>query len=360
MRHLPDRWLYLAGRSLRGGLSESEEDERLGRFLLLSARLRQPDGAGETADAARLEELEKLLRERDALENETEAIIEGRLTAVLQETGLDSSLPLFPKARWVFPPVDVEFDQPPRVLNVSPRERIELVEQRPLRSGLPLREVVRLEDDVERDGSRSALVETVAGVATYPSIVARRGDYERLVDTVAHEWVHHYLFFKPLGRRGYAELELQTLNETVADLAGLELAALFVQRYPLPADVVLQLSALSPPEPPVDVGDVLRRLRLDVEALLALGEIEDAEALMEQRRQELAEQGVVFRKINQAFFAFRSIYAGGPASIDPIGEKVASLRERTGSVGAFLRAASGITSRAELDALLAELNEPVP
>jgi hypothetical protein len=217
-----------------------------------------------------------------------------------------------------------------------------------------------LEKEAERDGSRSALAEAVAGAATYPSIVAPRGDYEWLVDTVAHEWVHHYLFFKPLGRRAYTDLEHQTLNETVADLAGLELASLFVQRNSLPADVTSQLSALSPQEPPVDVGYVLRRLRLDVESLLALGEIEDAEALMEQRRQELADQGVVFRKINQAFFAFRSIYAGDPASLDPLGEKVATLRERTGSVGAFLQAVSGIASRAELDALLAELNERAP
>src|SRR4030042_3659786 len=75
MRHLPDKWLYLAGRSLRGGLSESEEDERFGRFLLLSARVRQLERTVQTADAARVAELGRLLRERDALENEAEAII---------------------------------------------------------------------------------------------------------------------------------------------------------------------------------------------------------------------------------------------------------------------------------------------
>jgi hypothetical protein len=187
-----------------------------------------------------------------------------------------------------------------------------------------------------------------------------REDYERLVETVAHEWVHHYLFFKPLGRRAYVDLELQTLNETVADLAGLELAALFVERYPLPPDVASQLSTPSPQGAAVDVGEVLRRLRLDVESLLSEGEIEAAEALMEQRRQELAEQGVVFRKINQAFFAFRSVYAGDPASIDPLGEKVEALRESTGSVGVFLRAASGLRSSADLDALLTELNRRAP
>jgi hypothetical protein len=75
---------------------------------------------------------------------------------------------------------------------------------------------------------------------------------------------------------------------------------------------------------------------------------------MEQRRQKLAEQGVVFRRINQAFFASRSVYAADPASIDPLGENLQALRARTGSVGAFLRAASRLTSGADLDRLLSE------
>ena len=74
---------------------------------------------------------------------------------------------------------------------------------------------------------------------------------------------------------------------------------------------------------------------------------------MEQRRRELAQQGVVFRRINQAFFAFYGTYADDPASIDPIGEKVRTLRERSGSTGAFLRAAAQLTGDASLDRLLA-------
>ncbi len=358
MRHLPDKWVYLAGRRLRGGLSGEEEDERLGRYLVLSARIRTMERSLGGTDAPSQDLLGRLRHERDGLENDVEAIIEGRLTSVLEETGLESSLPLFPDARWVFPPVDVEFNAPPLVLNVSRRDRIELVEQRPLEPGLSLQDVEVLEQTAERDGERSALVESISGVATYPSIVASRGDYELLVETVAHEWVHHYLFFKPLGRRALANLELQTLNETVADLAGLELAALLVERYPLAPDAASQLEALSPPEPAVDVDAVLRRLRIDVEMLLAAGKVEDAETLMAQRRQELADAGVVFRKINQAFFAFRSVYAGNPASIDPVGGKIETLRERMGSVGAFLRAASRLTSEAELDALLAGLSRP--
>ncbi len=81
---------------------------------------------------------------------------------------------------------------------------------------------------------------------------------------------------------------------------------------------------------------------------------------MEERRRELADEGVLFRRINQAFFASRSLYANTPASIDPIGGKAQALRERAGSVGAFLRVAAQLTSEADLDRLLAESTSTRP
>ena len=353
LRHVPGKWLYLTERFFGGRLSPAEEEERLGRFLKLTAQIGDLERSLASDDAQQIDELALLRRERDALENDVEAIIEGRVTAVLEDAGLASSFPLFPDLRWVFPPVDFEFDQPLRVLTVSPRDRIERGERRALRLGLTLEEAIELEAMEERDGERSALAEPVAGAATYPSIVAPRADYGRLVEIVAHEWVHQFLFFKPLGIRYFLSVELTTLNETVADLAGRELAALVLRAYPLPPDLAAQLEALRPPASTVDGGAVLRQLRLDVEALLGRGEVEAAEALMEQRRVELAEQGVVYRRINQAFFAARAVYADSPASIDPIGPKLAALREQSGSVGAFLRAAAGLTSAAGLDRLLA-------
>ena len=354
LRHLPGKWLYLTGELFRRGLSPQEQDDRLGRFLLLSAELSRLQRASSSDDPAQREAVERLRRERDALENDVEAIIEGRLTAVLEEAGLASSLPLLSGDRWVFPPVDFEFDQPPQVLSLSRRDRIELIDRRPLQPSLPSDEAVEIEADAEAAGDRSALVEAVTGAATYPSVVPPQSDYQRLVEHVAHEWVHHYLFFKPLGRRYFTSVELETLNETVANLAARDLAALLVERYPLPPEVTDRLTALSPPAPGIDVGAFLRQLRLEVDALLTEGRVAAAEALMEGRRQELAAQGIFYRRINQAFFASRSLYADTPASIDPLGRKLALLRGRAGSVGAFLRAAAGLTSGAELDRLLAE------
>lgn len=343
LTHLPNKWLYLGQRLFGGRLSPEEEDERLGRFLVLSAEIAQ---AGSTASS------DDLRRERDTLENDVEAIIEGRLTAVLEDAGMESSPPLLPGPSLVFPPVDIEIERPLQVLTVSPRDRIARIGGRALAVGFTTEQAARLERAVEADGSRSALVEPVAGTSTYPAIVAPRADYRSLVETAAHEWVHHYLFFKPLGRRYLDSLELRTLNETVANLAGEELAALVVERYPLPPAVAAQIAALSP-EPAIDVDAVLRRLRLDVDKQLAQGRVADAEALMEQRRSELAAQGVEFRRINQAFFAFRNQYADTAASTDPIGPKLDLLLARSSSVGDFLRRAAQLTSAGDLDRRLA-------
>jgi len=86
--------------------------------------------------------------------------------------------------------------------------------------------------------------------------------------------------------------------------------------------------------------------------MLAEGRIEEAEALMAAKRDEFEAKGVSIRRLNQAYFAFHGFYADSPGSIDPIGPKLQTLLERAGSAGEFVRLASGITSRAELDAAL--------
>ena len=328
--HVTDKWLYLGGRLVNGHLSTQEEDARLTRYFDLTARItRLTPGAANDPAAAR--ELRDVREQRDAIENDVEAIMAGRVTETLEHVGLTSSVPLFPDARWVFPPVAVEFDSPPNQLVVSPRDHIELIDDKPLRFDLSPAEIVSIEAKEEKNGSRSALVEPLAGVATYPSLVEPDTNYQSLAETVAHEWVHQYLFFHPLGFNYSASVERRTLNETVATLAGQELGFLVVLEHPLhpPYD-----HPVAPPRSQsVDVGATLQQLRTDVDALLAFGRIDAAEALMEQRQQELASRGVLYRRINQAFFAFRNVYASQPGSVDPIGPKITELRARAGSVG---------------------------
>jgi hypothetical protein len=99
----------------------------------------------------------------------------------------------------------------------------------------------------------------------------------------------------------------------------------------------------------------MRDLRRQVEALLAEGKVDDAETLMDEKRDEFAAKGYRIRKLNQAYFAFYGFYATGSGSIDPIGPKVQQLFADTASPGEFLRQARALTSQADLDRLLASL-----
>jgi hypothetical protein len=192
----------------------------------------------------------------------------------------------------------------------------------------------------------AALVADVGALGSYPSAVPPLLDYQALMETVAHEWVHQYLALFPLGRHYFRDDETRTLNETVANIAGRELGRLIVQRYPLPLPTASQA-------PSPQVASELRQLRLDVESLLARGQVKEAEQLMEAKRRELAARGFYIRKINQAYFAFYGLYGDSPVSTSSVGPKLTRLREESGSLARFLSRAAGITSVQELDTLLA-------
>ena len=367
LRHLPSRWLYALGTALpwRKGPSAAEREAQVERFFRLNRQIRELEAgvsAADGAEAAALRERIAALRaERDGLENAVEAALEERLAAVLRDQGLDYRPPLFHGWRVVWPPVDVEFDETPSVLAISPRERIELARTVLLEGGVTAGEAEALERAVEADGV-SALVVRTGGVATYPAVIPSDAGYARAAEIAAHEWVHQYLFFHPLGARYFQGPELATLNETVATIAGEELGALLAERYPVPGE--------PPPaprreEPGPRVGEqdfrtVMAELRRRVDALLAEGRVDEAEAEMERTRRNLAEHGVFIRRINQAYFAFYGTYATLPQSSDPAGPRLRALREAVASVGEFLRLAAGIRSGEDLVRLLAERGVTVP
>jgi len=99
--------------------------------------------------------------------------------------------------------------------------------------------------------------------------------------------------------------------------------------------------------------------RVTVDALLAEGRVEDAEAYMAERRAFFHAHGHPIRKINQAYFAFYGGYQGednfGTAGEDPIGPAIAALRAQSGSIARFLAVIRGITTR---EALLAAAGTP--
>jgi hypothetical protein len=135
-RHLANRWLYKIGHVFGDEASVEEENVMVRRYFALAAdvaSLERDLSAGRLPDEATLDEKR---REQQRLENKVEDILEGRLTRVLGDEGLTTSLPLFSSVRFVFPPVDFEFDQPPTVLAISPRDEVRLQQSILLRSGL--------------------------------------------------------------------------------------------------------------------------------------------------------------------------------------------------------------------------------
>jgi hypothetical protein len=329
---VPNKWLYALGAPLR---DDSSADEAIARYFALDDRV--------GSEAARLE-------------SAVESAIEGRIDTVLQELSIAGRIPL-PGS--VFPPVDVELALPPRVLVTSRRDHIERVGDELLRPGMTLEEATALERAVEeRDLQLSALALRTGGVALYPAVVSASRSYADTVGTAAHEWVHHYLAFYPLGLSYFRSQELRTLNETVADVVGDEVAARVLERF---GDPTRQSAPAAPPVPDVAAspgGEVpdprderaaaaLRALRVEVDELLAAGRIEQAELRMEHVRQELAGDGIVIRRINQAYFAWFGSYAARADSVDPLGDELRALRAGLGSLAAFLDEVRGVTSRVQ-------------
>ena len=340
---LANKWLHALGAPFRDDLAD---DEALRRYFALDDR---ESGEG---------------RE---LENAVEAVIEGRIDRVFADLEVDGRFPL-PAS--VFPPVDVEIAGSPRALVISPRDRIERLSSELLRPDLDADDFEEIERETEEDRSLSALVVGTGGVATYPAVVAGGRSYRRTIETAAHEWVHHYLVFYPLGRSFFNSSDLQTINETVADVVGDEVAAIILERWgdptatpatPAPDPTPAPQPASEPAEPPPpdrnppapDRNEVLRELRLEVDGLLAAGQIDDAEARMEEVRLELCDTGFCLRRINQAHFAWFGTYAARDDATDPLGPQIFALRERSGSLAAFLEAVRAAQSRADIEELVA-------
>jgi hypothetical protein len=360
VRNFPSKWLYLAGELIRGTPAEADQDAALRRFFDLNAQIDRLAGEasdtlsrGAVLDSSLVEEIDALRKERDRLENEAEATIEARLSEVIKDQGLTRNL------LWdvVWPPVDAEFTDAPRALARSPRDHIELLGATLLREDLTLAEAEAIEAEVAQAEDVSTLSFATAGIGAYPTIIDHQTDYQRALEVIAHEWMHNYLFFRPLGYNYYDNNDLRTINETVADLVGRELARAVVERWPLAATET-PVAPATPAEPGLDLRAELRKLRGEVDVLLADGRIEDAEALMEQRRQELAGKGYFIRRINQAYFAYLNLYAGEAGSVaatNPIGPKVDALRSLSSSLRQFVDIVGNVTSIEELDRALLEL-----
>lgn len=323
----------------------------------LEGTLADPTLADPEAAARQLMiELEQRRAELEAQRPVAEAVLQEQLARVLADWGFGVG-----GAAW--PPVSFRFSRLPVALVVSPRELIRQEANIQLIPELSLDDQIELERAVEAGLDVSALVVPIGGLSTYPTMIMETPALDWLGETIAHEWVHHYLALRPLGMAYGSSAEMRTMNETVAGLVGRELGLEVLRRYypealpPPPAPVVD--APLPEPENTPAVFDFraeMRETRETVDELLAAGQIEQAEQYMEARRQVFWDAGYRhIRRINQAYFAFYGAYAdvpGGAAGRDPVGEAVRALWQQIGDPVAFLRQLAWVTSFERLQQLV--------
>ena len=288
---------------------------------------------------------EALYRQQQEAASRVERIVSTQVTRVLVAHRLGSG-----DAVW--PPVAFRFNDMPAYLIISPREKILLYRGVFLVSDVADVDRMRAEGVIESNLDVSALVDDVGGIGSWPTMVMRTGSLRDLLDTVAHEWVHTYLFFRPLGIRYGESRDLTTMNETAASIVGAEVAELVIRdSYADVADAPRVADGAETGEDysqPDEFSLSLRRIRHSVDELLAAGTVFEAERFMEAEREHLVAGGYHLRRLNQAYFAFHGSYATSPASADPIGPWMRELRAQSGSLKAFLERTAQMRSLDDL------------
>ena len=286
-------------------------------------------------------EIKAINQRRERLQPGVEETIEAEISSVLSQEGFASRIGL------IFPPVDTVFSRPPGVLILSPRDRIYRQDTILMKPALSDETRNQIEENILSDQNLAALVENTGGVAAFPSVVSGSVGMHHAVVTTAHEWLHHWFFFQPLGQHFWDSSQMTTLNETAATLAG---EAIGDRAF----TAITGEPVLRGPEPRQDLDPTdfdfdaaMHETRLRTEELLAQGKIDEAETFMEERRQAMADSGRYIRKINQAFFAFHGSYATSAASISPIADQLRELQSRSDSVEDFIKTVAGFGSHEE-------------
>lgn len=331
-------------------------------------------------------DLTDLQAERDLLrvdlrsrQTRVEAILEAQVASVLRDEGFEA-------VGRLMPPVTMRFTQMPNLLVVSPRDTIAREVELAV-DAMSLAEAAQLERQVARSRDMSAIVVPLGGMALFPAMIQESSNIPWIVETFAHEWVHHYFFFFPLGLSYFVDTgggrEALIINETVADIFGAEVAEQVLARYypefsveaaaaAIPVSVVAQESQF-------DFGQAMHQTRTTVDRVMArithiqsmteasiqTGDyaptakndadvdhlIQKVEWYMERRRQVFVANGYRIRVLNQAYFAFYGGYQGGIPGIggeDPIGPAVFDIRAASPTLHDFVVTMRDITTRDEL------------
>jgi hypothetical protein len=298
------------------------------------------------------QELEELRQRQAEKQGQVEAILEEQIAQVLLSQDLDT-------LRIIWPPVKFQFEQLPLYLVISPRQEIRVKKGVYLEHGLGLDIREAIEEEIDETFDVVSLTVGVGGLSAYPTMILEAASLDYIVKTAAHEWVHGYMFFRPLGWHYDDSPQMRTINETVASIVGDEVGGLVIARfYPELAPPPIERGEEQPQPEPIEseFNREMRHIRLTVDEMLAQGNVKGAEEYMEERRRFLVSRGYYIRKLNQAYFAFYGSYATSPTSVDPIGEALQRLRQESASLKEFVDTVAGMSSHEDLWRTLGEEN----
>ena len=353
VRHLPAKWVHRIHSALpwtRIDVDERQKDLNIYRELarelrFMKAKLENAMAHNNSTETLTAQSrLETLLQERNAIRDSVEELLEAAISTQLIKLGLHQY------GEFVWPPVDFRIDDTPHVLVTSPRNVIQRASVRILQPRLAEHDKSRMETELLERANLSAIVLKTGGLASYPNLVPSDYDLLPLLEVSAHEWLHAYLIFHPLGRAYWSNSDMTSLNETLANLFGKEIGRTVYNQLtgdrvePLEPPYIPQEDDYSSNEEEFEARTFLHETRHEAERLLKQGKIEEAEEYMEQRRQILVENGHNIRKINQAFFAFHGTYADSPSSTSPLARQIWELRQQSANSGQMVKTLQTISN----------------
>ncbi len=220
----------------------------------------------------------------------------------------------------IFPPPEFTVGNSPKLLVTSPRNKIERNSELLLDSSLNIETIEMLEKKIEESENLSSVIIDIGGIAAYPAIIKNNKNPRDLFLTFSHEWLHQYLIFYPLGKSYFADTKMKEINETLANIFSYKLLeGLCNKDFELKKEICMKTVT---DKSKFDYSKFMKKLREDVDVLLAEGKIIDAEKLMNEAKISLSNNGIKIRKLNQAWFAFNGTYADSPTSISNIDKEL--------------------------------------
>lgn len=274
-------------------------------------------------------------------ENKNKRIVEIILAKQIEEV-------LAGEGFFLFPMVSFSIKSLPGFLVISPRNEIKREKEIHVIPGLSDTKKEEIEAKVDALGV-SSYISDLGGTSTFPIVVSNQASLRETIGIVVHEWVHNYLFFHPLGFKyalhflGWKNDDIATINEAVADIVEEEIGEIVYNRYYLPFEnkdkKIVNASTF-------DFRSEMRKIRQDVDSLLHLEKIEEAERYMEEQRIYINSYGYNIRKLNQAYYAFNGTYSS--ISVNPLTERVKDVREKSDSLKDFLDKIGKIRKAEEL------------